>query len=58
MTCPRCNGRGRYYRERTVIDQSSSFARFWGTRIAYHFQQLVKCRLCEGTGEREIGGES
>lgn len=52
MTCPRCDGSG--------IDDDLVRILFWRvapTTTIRELKRMARCRLCQGTGWREIGGE-
>ena len=52
MTCPRCDGSG--------LDDELVVRLFWTappSTTVKEVKQMARCRLCDGTGWREIGGE-
>lgn len=48
MTCPRCDGSGHDERYRPLSRHPG-----YRNKLTWH----QRCRLCMGTGERELGGE-
>lgn len=57
MTCPRCNDI-RSIRGGPAISAVWRQSPRWHSRgPGFDFKREEPCRLCEGTGERELGGE-